>query len=275
MRRFHAAMLAATMLAAPLLTGCNQTDAPPAEPEATYSASSYSAAITDIARPEADRAADATRLPGELLAFAQIDAGDVVGDYIMGGGYVTRLLAMAVGSSGRVYAVQPDEFIGFRAEYATEQADAVAPYADNDGNPVWVFPLNGSIADPPFPEPLDTIITVMNLHDLYLAPMGAGTADAAIAALYAALKPGGSLVVVDHRAAPGSGAEAADSLHRMDKELALAALTDAGFVLEEQSELYARPDDPRTANVFDEAIRGKTDQFMWRLRKPGAAEADG
>jgi predicted methyltransferase len=270
MRLFLAALLAATTLA-----GCNQAETPAAETQATYSASAYSAAINDIARPEADRAADATRLPGELLAFAQIDEGDVVGDYIMGGGYVTRLLAMAVGSSGRVYAVQPDEFIAFRAEYGTEQADAVAPYADNDGNPVRVFPLNGSITAPPFPEPLDTIITVMNLHDLYLGAMPEGTADAAIAALYAALKPGGSLVVVDHRAAPGSGAEAADSLHRMDEELALAALTAAGFVLEEESELYARPSDPRTANVFDEAIRGATDQFMWRLRKPADAAAAG
>jgi predicted methyltransferase len=275
MRTILATMLAATLLAGTGLVGCNQAEAPVAEPTASYSASDYGAAIADIARPQADRDADAKRLPGELLAFAQIDEGDVVGDYIMGGGYVTRLLAMAVGSTGKVYAVQPDEFIGFRPEYATEQDAAVAPYADNDGNPVHVFPLNGPIAAPPFPEPLDTIITVMNLHDLYIGPMPEGTADQAIAALYAALKPGGSLVVVDHRAAPGGGAEAADTLHRMDEELALADLTEAGFVLEEESEIYARPDDPRTANVFDEAIRGATDQFMWRLRKPdGAAGAE-
>ena len=268
MRTIIAAVLAVTVLA-----GCSDADAPVAEDPAAYAASSYAAAIADIARPQADRDADAARLPGELLAFAQIDTGDVVGDYIMGGGYVTRLLAMATGSTGKVYAFQPDEFIAFRPEYATEQDAAVAPYADDAGNPVRVFPLRGPVTAPPFPEPLDTIITVMNLHDLWLGEPAAGatgpgdTAATAIAALYAALKPGGSLVVVDHRAAAGGGAAAAAQLHRMDEDLALAALTAAGFTLEAQSALYARPDDPRTANVFDEAIRGRTDQFLWRLRK--------
>lgn len=265
MRMIIAAALAATMLAS-----CGGGDAPAAEEPAQYAAHSYAAAIADIARPQADRDADAARLPGELLAFAEIDAGDVVGDYIMGGGYVTRLLAIATGSNGKVYAFQPDEFISFRAEYAAEQDAAVAPYADEAGNPVRVFPLRGSITAPPFPEQLDTIITVMNLHDLWIGALPEGSAATAIAALYDALKPGGSLVVVDHRAAAGGGAAAADELHRMDEDMALAALTAAGFELEAQSELYVRPDDPRTANVFDEAIRGQTDQFMWRLRKPAS-----
>ena len=85
---------------------------------------------------------------------------------------------------------------------------------------------------------------------------------------YWALKPGGTLVVVDHLAPAGGGVDAADKLHRMDQALALAALTEAGFELEEESDLYARPEDPHTASVFDESIAGKTDQFTWRLRKP-------
>ena len=264
--------LAAAFAAATILAGCEQSDAPEDAPAAkttpAYSARQYSAEIADIARPQADRESDEARLPGELLAFAQIDSGDVVGDYIMGGGYVTRLLAIAVGRGGKVYAFQPDEFIAFRPEYADEQAEAVAPYADNDGNPVQVVPLNGPVAAPPFPEQLDTIVTVTNLHDLYSSQMPADTAAQAIAALYDALKPGGTLVVVDHKAAGGGGARAADAQHRMDMELARQALEDAGFVLEEESDLYARPDDPRDASVFDPAIRGRTDQFAWRLRKP-------
>ena len=265
--KFTAAM-AAGLMATSMLAACGETETQVAsEPE--YSASSYGAAINDIARLD-DKESDATRLPGELLAFAQIDRGDVVGDYIMGAGYVTRLLAMSVGPDGKVYAFQPDEFIAFRPEYATEQDAAVAPYADDEGNPRNVFPLRASIAAPGWPEPLDTIITSTNLHDLFIAQMPEGTAQAAIAALYDALKPGGSLIVIDHLAADGSGAEAATALHRMDADLALNALTAAGFVLEQESEIYAQPDDPRDANVFDESIAGQTDKFTWRLRKPAA-----
>ena len=54
------------------------------------------------------------------------------------------------------------------------------------------------------------------------------------------------------------------------KQMALDALTGVGFVLEAESDLYAQPGDPRDANVFDASIRGNTDQFAWRLRKPDA-----
>ena len=244
------------------LAACGATDPEADSSTKTYEAKAYNSAVNDFARPQADRDRDEARKPGDLLAFAQIDKGEVVGDYIMGGGYVTRLLAMAVGADGKVYAFQPTEFIDFRPEYAQEQDDAVAPY------PERVFKVRSPVAEPAFPEPLDTIITVQNLHDLYIGAMPEGTADKAIKALYAALKPGGTLVVVDHNAPEGSGVGAADTTHRMEKQAAIDALTAAGFVLEEESDLYAQADDPRTANVFDPAIRGKTDQFALRLRKP-------
>jgi len=255
-----ASALAITLAAA--LAACSSGEGEEKAAAPAYRAEQYSSAVNDIARPEADRETDATRKPGELLAFAQIDRGETVGDYIMGGGYVTRLLAMAVGSQGKVYAFQPQEFIAFRPEYATEQDEAVAPY------PERVVAMRGPIAAPPFPEPLDTVITVMNLHDLFADGMPEGTPQKAITELYGALKPGGTLVVVDHGAAEGAGVEAASTLHRMDRQVALDALTQAGFVLEEESDLYAQPADPRSANVFDEAVRGRTHQFALRLRKP-------
>lgn len=226
------------------------------------SANAYAAALADPQRPAADRDRDSARMPAEVLAFAQIGPGEAVGDFIMGGGYWTRLLSNAVGPTGKVYAFQPDEFIAFRPAYGDEQNAAVT------GRPN-VVALRGPVAAPPFPEKLDTIITVQNMHDLYLGAMPQGTAPKALAALFSALKPGGTLLVVDHSAAAGAGIAAANSVHRMDREAAIAALKGAGFTLEAESALYLRPDDPRTANVFDPAIRGKTDQFMLRLRKPG------
>jgi predicted methyltransferase len=219
----------------------------------------YSAA--DPARPAADRARDAARKPAELLAFAGVKPGQAVGDFVMGGGYLTRILAGAVGLEGKVYAFQPAEFIAFKKQYGDDQAAIDAAYVNVDA-------VAGPFAAPAFPVPLDTIITVQNFHDLYLKPFPEGTGDKASAALFAALKPGGTLVVVDHSAADGSGTTLSDSLHRIDKAAVVAALTKAGFRLEAESDLYKRPDDPRTANVFDPSIRGKTDQFTLRFRKP-------
>jgi predicted methyltransferase len=222
----------------------------------------YSAALADPGRPAADHERDAARKPAELLAFADVKPGQKVGDYVMGGGYLTRILAGAVGASGKVYAFQPAEFIAFKKQYGDDQAAIDAAYANVDA-------VAGPFAAPSFPVPLDMIITVQNFHDLYLKPFPEGTGAKASAALFAALKPGGTLVVVDHSAADGSGTSLSDSLHRIDKAAVVAALTAAGFKLEAESDLYRRPDDPRTANVFDPAIRGKTDQFTLRFRKPG------
>ena len=224
-------------------------------------AASYSAALADPARPAADTARDATRFPGELLAFAGIKPGQQVGDFVMGGGYLTRILAAAVGPNGHVYGFQPNEFIAFRKEYGAEQKTVDDAYANVDG-------VGGPFAAPAFPMNLDVIITVQNFHDLYLKPFPAGTGAKASKALFAALKPGGVLVVVDHSAAAGSGTAPADTLHRIDRQAVIGELTGAGFKLEASSDLYARPADPRTANVFDPAIRGKTDQFTLRFRKP-------
>ena len=222
----------------------------------------YGAALADPARPAADRERDAVRKPADLLAFAQIAPGEQVGDFVMGGGYVTRLLAAAVGPAGRVYAFQPAEFIAFKKQYGDDQAAVDAAYPNVDA-------VAGPFAAPAFPVPLDTIITVQNFHDLYLKPFPEGTGDKASAALFAALKPGGTLVVVDHSAADGSGTTLSDSLHRIDKDAVVATLTKAGFKLEAENDLYRRPADPRSANVFDKEIRGKTDQFALRFRKPG------
>lgn len=233
----------------------------PALAETAHAPADYAAALADTARPEADRARDAERKPAEILAFARIDEGEKVGDYFMGGGYLTRILANAVGPEGKVYGHQPAEFIAFRAAYATEQ-DAVAAAHAN------VVPLRTPFAEPGFPEPLDTIVTVMTLHDLFIPQMPEGTSAKGIAALYAALKPGGKLVVIDHKAADGTGTSTTGATHRIDRQTAIDALTAAGFVLEEESDLFAHPDDPRDANVFSPAIRGKTDQFTLRFAKP-------
>jgi predicted methyltransferase len=221
----------------------------------------YAAAIADPARPAADTARDAARKPGALLDFADVEKGDVVLDYVMGGGYLTRLLSASVGPEGKVYAFQPAEFIKFRAAYGTEQDAVVAAYRN-------VVPLRPSVGALKLPEPVDLIVTVQNYHDLHLKAAPPGTADFVNQGLFAALKPGGTLIVVDHAAAAGKGASQAETLHRIEASFARAEIEKAGFVFEEESTLWRNPADPHTALVFDPAIRGKTDQFAYKFKKP-------
>lgn len=228
---------------------------------AEKAAPSYAAALADTGRPDADKARDAARKPAEVLAFAEIEPGQKVVDYIMGGGYLTRVLAAAVGPNGKVYAFQPSEFISFRKEYGTEQ-DAVAAAYKN------VVPLRPSIGALNIAEPVDAIITVQNYHDLHLSMAPKGTADFVNKGLFAALKPGGVLIVIDHVAAAGKGVGDANTLHRIEPSYARAEIEKAGFVFDGELKTWANAADPHTAIVFDPALRGKTDQFAYRFRKP-------
>lgn len=219
------------------------------------------AALADPGRPAEDKARDAVRKPAELLALAGVKPGDKVGDLIMGGGYFTRVLAGTVGTGGKVYAYQPAEFIAFMPRYGDQQKAVVAAYPN-------VAAVNGPLGSLSFPEPLDAVITVQNYHDLHLKPMPEGTAAKVNKAVFDALKPGGAYVIVDHSAVAGAPLTVADTIHRIDEATVRREVEAAGFKLERESPLYRDKTDPRTTNVFDPAIRGKTDQFTLVFRKP-------
>lgn len=227
----------------------------------TGSLSAITAAVADPVRPAEDISRDVARKPAAILAFAQVEPGDKVADFIMGGGYFTRLLAKAVGPSGRVYAYQPAEFIQYKAKYGQDQKTVASAYPN-------VTPLRQPLASVAFPEPLDVAITAQNYHDLHLASFPADTAAKVNAALFRALKPGGVLLVIDHVAASGSGLRDAEKLHRIDPAAARAEIEKAGFRFEAESPILRNPADPHNASVFDAAIQGKTDQFVYRFRKP-------
>jgi len=221
------------------------------------------AALADPSRPADHRARDAARKAGELLAFAEIKPGDKVADFVMGGGYWTRILSPLVGAKGKVYAYQPDEFIKFRAAYADEQKTAVAGLSNT-------VALSDSLAAFSFPEKLDAIVTVQNYHDMFLAPFPKGTGEAVTRKLYNSLKPGGVLLVVDHVANADPENKAPNTLHRIDPNIARREIEKAGFRYAGKLDLLRNTSDPHTANVFDAAIRGKTDQFVFKFVKPRA-----
>ncbi|MFE9083764.1 class I SAM-dependent methyltransferase [Brevundimonas sp. NPDC003935] len=250
MRPFLAFVVAASLAAAAPLSVASAQTAPAA----------YEAALASPIRTTEDRARDTARHAADTLAFAEVKPGQKIGDMIIGGGYFTRLFAAAVGPDGHVTAWQPAEFIGFQASYG--EALAAAAALDN------ADAISSPIGAPEWPEGLDLIFTAQNYHDLHLKPFATDTAAKVNAAAYRALKPGGLYVVIDHDAATGAGPDAPDSLHRIDVDQVKREIEAAGFVLDGSSDLLARADDPRTANVFDPSIRGKTSQFMLRFRKP-------
>ena len=219
------------------------------------------AALADKSRPEADVKRDAARHPGEVLACAGVKPGDKVADFMMGGGYWTALLSPAVGPKGKVYAYQSAEFIAFRAAYGEEQKKAAAG-RDN------VVPLTAPLSAVGLPDGLDLVLTVQNYHDMHLKPFPAGTAASVNAQVFKALKPGGVYLVVDHAAAAGSPLTVADTLHRIDPAIVKQEVQAAGFKFEGESDVLKDPADDHTANVFAPAIRGKTDQFIYKFRKP-------
>lgn len=219
------------------------------------------AALADPGRPAADVARDAARHAGEMLAFAGIKPGMKVGDFMMGAGYWTHILAPLVGPQGHVYGYQSAEFIKVRPAYADEQKAAVEGYAN-------VTPIVTPWEEVAFPEPLDAIITVQNYHDLHLNFSPAENALVTTRRLYAALKPGGLFLVVDHVANADPDFKAPNTLHRIDPAAARVEIEKAGFMFVKQSDMLTNPADPHDKLVFDPAIRGKTDQFVMLFRKP-------
>jgi predicted methyltransferase len=220
--------------------------------------SNISAAVADPARPAEDKARDADRKPAECLAFAGVGTGDQVVDFLPGGGYFTRIFSKAVGPKGHVTALSP---VGTPEKY-TAAAKAIAADTANYPN---VTAVEQKVADLPAAS-VDLLWTAQNYHDLKNIP-GADTVmlDKSV---FAALKPGGVYLVIDHSAPAGSGASDTKTLHRIDQKLVETEVESAGFTLEGTSDLLKNPNDPRTAIVFDPSIKGKTDQFILKFRKP-------
>lgn len=258
MKRF---LIATAVIA---LAACGQTtqQAETAAPAVTADSANIVAAVADTRRPQEDRDRDANRHPAETLAFAGIEPGDRVADIFPGGGYWTRLFAVAVGDEGKVYpTIRAD---GVAGEYETPVLAVAAQYP------------NATMARVPYdalayPEPLDVIFTAQNYHDLPIASYNLGDRNAMNRSAFAALKPGGVYIVIDHSAVAGSPVQTEDNdatLHRIDQATVRQEVEAAGFVFDGESDILRNPADDRTTSVFNEAIRGHTDQFVMRFRKP-------
>ncbi len=223
------------------------------------------AALADPARAM-HQGADARRHPAELIAFAGLQPGDRVLDLIPGDGYWTRIFSRIVGPEGRVYAVWPKNYADLaQGNVATLRQIAATPSHANVRVEVQPTPLLTA------PEPLDMVWTSQNYHDYPDKFMGRTDPAQLNRAVFAMLRPGGIWFIVDHAAAPGSGMHDTERLHRIDPAIVRRQVEAAGFEYLGESRVLHNPRDNHSLTVFDPAIRGRTDQFVMRFRKPPRA----
>jgi predicted methyltransferase len=213
------------------------------------------------ARPDADKARDADRKPMAMMAFAKVKHGETVVDYLPGKGYFTRLFSDAVGPKGKVYAVWDQILIDRLKGKPLPPPVSGEPGRGNVHEGVANTETLG------VPGKVDLVWTAQNYHDVHIWAGAPGTATLN-KVVFAALKPGGYYVIVDHAGAPGLDDAGTAKLHRIDEAVVKAEVEAAGFVLDGESSVLRNPADPHTATVFDPSIRGKTDQFVLRFRKP-------
>ena len=246
------------------LAACSQPAsedaAPPAETQAV-SAGALAAAVANEARPEAARERDAGRKPAEILAFLGLEQGDAAVDVISGGGYWAEILARAVGENGSVTAFEPEQFYDEEAWSALSEREP--------GIAVERYPFEKFA---PGADRFDFAIMNLNYHDVYWESeeykLPRTDPEQFLAALYATMKPGGVVGVIDHTGKPGDTRKTVDDFHRIGPAVVRADFEKAGFVLEAESDMLANPDDPLDVGVFDPAIRGKTDRFVMKFVKP-------
>ena len=250
-RRYTLSFMASFVAALGLvssLTGCatSPTEAP------RVAAERYQQVIASPIRTDQDRSMDAARQAALFLPFTQVQPGMQVLDVAAGGGYTSQLMALAVAPDGTLWAQR-------------EQPGAALTKRLSDKPQANFVPVYRPFEDPvPSEAPkLDLITLVLNYHDISYLPVDRAKMNQR---LFAALKPGGRFIVIDHSALPGTGISAGKTLHRIDEAVVVSELKQAGFVLDAEANFLRNPADPRDMTSNEPKI--PTDKFVLRFVKP-------
>lgn len=217
----------------------------------------YDLALQDSRRPPEDVARDDLRKSADMLAFMRLGAGDAIADIRPEEGFFTRLFSPVVGGSGHVYAFVPNQTSGRENAFA----DTLASTYPN------VSRVTGKLEEMTFDRPLDVVFMGEEYHDFTIPRFGVDVA-AMNRRVFEVLKPGGLYVILDHQAADGAGISVSGTLHRIESAELRREVEAAGFVFDGETQAVANPADDHSITVFDPAIRGRTDRFVYRFRKP-------
>jgi len=230
----------------------------PGAREQEAKAPDYEAIVASPDRTEADRQADQRRLPAKMLAFTEVKTGMKVLDMEASAGYSTELLARAVGPSGVVYAQDSAAVI---ERFVKDKFDirAQKPVMKN------VVHVIRNFDDPIPPEVsnLDLITFFFAYHDITYMEVDRAAMNKK---MFAALKPGGFLVIADHSAKTGDGVSVAKTLHRIEESTLRQEIEAAGFKLVAEADFLRHPEDPRDQKVFQPTV--PNDEFVLKYQKP-------
>ena len=215
-------------------------------------------ALADPARAD-QRGDDQRRQAAAVIAFSGVKPGDVVIDFLPGRGYWTRIFAGVVGPRGHVVAAWP-------AAAAARAAEPVAAIkARGLGNvTAEVQPTNLPTAS----RPVDLFWTVQNYHDIPNNGAGEPALRSFNQAVFKLLKKGGTFVVIDHADANGTGLAGTSTKHRIDPALVRSQIEAAGFRFVGESRVLRNANDDHTLGVRAPSLRGYTNQFAYKFRKP-------
>jgi predicted methyltransferase len=253
MRALNPIALALALIAAPVI-------AKPAPP-----ANVVAAAVASPSRSADNVKLDESRKPAEVLRFLGLRPGMSVIDLFGGNKYWSEIIAPAVGPKGRVLVWEPDQFYDADTKKAFAEFMAKNPNVSIVATPFEALSLPRNSAD--------FVMLNNNYHDTYWTSAKYKIArmdpDAFLKTVYAAMKSGAVIGVIDHVASPNNDTRATvDKLHRIDPNVVKADFKRAGFVLAGESDVLRNSADDHSLLVFDPKVRGKTDRFVFKFKKP-------
>lgn len=223
------------------------------------------AAFAKDDRPESDYEQHEIRKVRDVLGFTGISKGMTVIDMEAGGGMYTEIFAKTVGADGTVHMQNPPLFDGFSGDAIKARvAGGRLANVEQMRTAFDTLPLSGSS--------VDVVTWFLGPHELWFYPDGVekgilGDPDKAFAEIARVLKSGGHFIALDHQSVPGSPAETGGTTHRIDKAIVIERATAVGLKLVDESDVLANAKDDYAKNVFDPAVRRKTDRFLLKFAK--------
>lgn len=226
---------------------------------------SISAAVAASGRSDDNVKLDVSRKPAEVLRFLGLRPGMQVLDLFGANRYWSEIMAPAVGPKGHVLVWEASQFYDDDAKTAFAAFQAKNPNVEITATPFEALALPK--------RKFDFVMLNLNYHDTYwssekykIPKMNPATF---LKTVYASMKPGAVIGVIDHVASPNGDTRATvDKLHRIDPNVVKADFRRAGFILVASSSMLRNRADDHSLLVFDPKIRGKTDRFLFKFKKP-------